>query len=151
MNNTGNFSTYLGYVILAFILLPTFFRLLGELFGCFRQPQPIQHEEVEQAHIPPLHIHNHCCGNQTKTKKPKKSKNKKPKSQSPSKDLNSVFGLQQVDSTPAEVSEAASQALKKLGFKISEARRMVKKLCIKQRYDNEVDIIRDVFESGNRP
>lgn len=147
MNNTGNFSTYLGYVVLAFILLPTFFRLLDELFSCFRKQQPIPYEEVEQAHLPPLHIHNHCCGNQTKTKKPKKAQNKKPRS----KDLNSVFGLQQVDSTPPEVSESASQALKNLGFKISEARRMVKKLCIKQRYDNEADIIRDVFKSGNRP
>jgi hypothetical protein len=146
MNNTGNFSTYLGYVILAFILLPTFFRLLGELFGCLQQQQPIQeYEEPERVHVP-FHIHNHCCGNQ---KKPKKTKNKR--SNSKPKDLNEAFGLQQIDQTPPELVENASQALKKLGFKISEARRMTKKLCITKRYNNETDIIRDVFESGNRP
>ena len=149
MNNTGVFDPNYALPFLLLLLLPTAFRVIREIILLFNPPTIVKTEEQpEQVFIPqvpalPTVVHANIT-----TQKKRKPKKKKTKISKP--DLRDAFGLEplaETAETSKEVQSGAISTLKKLGFKASEARTIVKKMCINKCYESEEELLLKIFEA----
>lgn len=155
MDNVGYAGLGWGQLFLFLILLPTMVNVIKYLFSLnnvvYVEPQEYTATSIS------YHIGDNVGGNKITNnvarKKPRAQRQPKPKNQprikKEPKNLNKAFGIIEAPETSTEIKENSALALKKLGFKISDAKKTIKKLCIKKCYHSEQELIMDVMGTIN--
>lgn len=172
MENTGHISFGYAQFFLMLVLLPTICNIIKYTIDAFRTPKYIPDHIAEPTMYIPTgnisyytgdHIYKGDHINGTKTvnqqinpvktvKRAKPSKRVKQATQrkitqKPEQDLNEAFGIIQIPETSHEIRENTAKALKNLGFKIVEAKKIIRKLCINKCYQTEEDLISDAIRN----
>lgn len=151
MENVNYIGFGWGQLFLFLILLPTMVNVIKYLFS-LNNVVYVEPQEYTATNIS-YHIGDNVGGNKITNnmtrKKPVVQQQPKVKKDSKNLNLNKAFGITAIPETSNEIKENTALALKKLGFKISDARKTIKKLCIKKRYNSEQELITDVMETIN--
>ena len=151
MENTGNMSVNLGMMFLFFLLLPTFFKIIGYILSEFKTVHVIEvnHSNDGATDQPMVNHTVHYHGNSVKeASKNQKNKKRKKKKSNKKPDLNEAFGIERIklqSKTDPELLSRCQKALVKLGFKSREAKSILSKLCINRCYEDETQLIQDCF------
>lgn len=140
MDNAGQNNASISIFYLMLFFLPT---VLYMIKCCLEFTQQITYIPNEETQTPMNTIvinNNHKTHNQ----QPKRKITQKTKE----KILRNEFGIVKIAQTSDNIKENAAQALVKLGFKSSDAKKIIKKMCINNVYSDESSLIQDCFKEN---
>lgn len=138
MNNAGQNNATISIFYFALIFLPTILYMIKCCLEMFHKQPYIQYDD-------PQPVNNVIINNNL----PNKNYKRKITNKTKEKIFRQEFGIVKVENiakTNEEIKNTAQKALVKLGFKVSDAKSMIKKLCINKVYHDENTLIQDCFK-----
>lgn len=143
MDNAGQNNASISIFYFGLIFLPTILYMLKCCLEiCYNRPY-IQYDDPQP--VSNIVINNNLPSTKISTNTSKRKITTKTKEKILRKEFG-VVKLQNTAQTSDQIKDTAQKALMKLGFKASDAKSMIRKLCINKVYDNENTLIQDCFK-----